>query len=92
MKRIKPWLPVWAAMILAALGHYKDVGKAVAATGDSWLSGWYLALVFVIFLGTAVLGVVFFHWAGKQKWSLERIRDFFRNLVPGSSAAAFRSG
>ncbi len=73
MKRIKPWLPVWAAMILAALGHYKDVGKAVAATGDSWLSGWYLALVFVIFLGTAVLGVVFFHWAGKQKWSLERI-------------------
>ena len=85
MKRIKPWLPVWAAMILAALGHYKDVGKAVAATGDSWLSGWYLALVFGIFS------------LGRQTEmefgaDLPPCRDFFRNLVPGSSAAAFRSG
>ena len=72
-KTIKPWLGVWGAMILLALGHYRDVGKGMAATGDHWLAGWYLTLVFLTFLGTAAFAVLFLQLVGKQQWSLERI-------------------
>lgn len=72
-KKIKPWLAVWAIMVLLALAHFKDVRHGMAATGDDWLAIWYGILVLVIFLGTAAMGILLLHVAGKRQWSLEQI-------------------
>lgn len=72
-KKIKPWLAVWAVMVLLALAHFKDVRHGIAATGDDWLATWYMILVLVIFLGTAAMGILLLHFAGKRQWSLEQI-------------------
>lgn len=74
MKRlVRSWLPVWIVMALLELVHLKDVSFGVAATGDHWLVRWYLVLVLVIFLGTAILGILFLHLPGQRKWKLEQI-------------------
>ncbi len=72
-KKVKPWLAVWAVMVLLAFAHFKDVGHGMANTGDDWLAIWYTILVLVIFLGTAVMGGLLLQLAGKKQWSLERI-------------------
>lgn len=66
MKKIKPWLAVWASMALLALAHFRDVRRGIDITGDGWLASWYTVLVFVIFLGAGAAGVLFLNLAGKR--------------------------
>ena len=73
MKKIKPWLAVWASMALLALAHFRDVRRGIDITGDGWLASWYTVLVFVIFLGAGAAGVLFLNLAGKRQWRLEQI-------------------
>lgn len=74
-KQDRAWLAVGAAMFFLALWHFKDVRQGIEAVGDSWLAEGYLALVSIIFLGTAMGGFLFFH-TGKKERTLEQIYLF----------------
>lgn len=75
-KQFRLWVAVWLAMFFLASGHFKDVRRGIQAVGDSWLAGWYGALVLVIFLGTAAAAMMFLNITGKKSWPPERIYPF----------------
>ncbi len=74
---IKIW-PIVCLIIVAFFGilHYQDVRAGAAATGDTWLKSWYIALLIFVLLGTCGVIYAFFGKVKKIQLSLTAIYPF----------------
>ncbi len=64
-----------AAAVTGAFGlwHFLDVRAGAAASGDGWLTGWYLCLWALALCAAVIFGRMFLGRIRGRQWSLERI-------------------
>ncbi len=72
-----------SGLIFLAFWHFCDVRTAAAASGDSWLTEWYLTIAFLFFLGVFLLNTLFFHEGKHIPWPLEKIYPLAALLLGG---------
>ena len=48
------------ALLLLGVKHFMDTRAGAAASGDAWLNGWYLLLLFLCVAGAGVLGYLLY--------------------------------